>query len=872
MLDFIAWYLLVTLLGWLAFPLAWRLFPSLADRGFSLARALGLLLWGYLFWMLVSLGVIQNDGGGLLLTFLLVAGLSAIALWTIGRRQPLIDGESTVHGPRSIVTWIKSNQRLVICVEIFFFLVFATWAFVRASNPNIETAGGEKTMELAFINALLRSPTFPPHDPWLSGYSISYYYFGYVMTAMLAKAAATPGAVAHNLMLSLVFALSFIGVYGILYNLLAAWQKHRSSVANQKSPIANQKSSIGLPLLGPLFLLFVSNVAGFLEMLHARGLFWKWDENGVGSSSFWTWLGIKQLDLPPSLPLRWTPDRYLWWWQDSRVLQDYDLAGNFHEIIDEFPAFSYLLGDLHPHVLVMPFGLLVLAVALNLFLGGWDGETDLRLYRLPLRLEGFLFAALALGGLAFLNTWDILVGFTLLAGAYVLARVRAAGWTWQRLRDLFAFGLPLGVLAILCYLPFYTGFASQAGGILPNLETPTRGAHLWVMFGTLFIPLLVYLLYLWRGEKRPANWKAGFGLGLGLALILWLLSWLLALLAKLSMPDFAANYLEARGFISETLFFIAASIRRLEYIASLLTLLALLIPCLAFLSISGQKGGETDASSRSTSDLQPSTITLPPTPFVLFMLFLGAVLVLTPEFVFLRDLFGNRMNTIFKFYYQAWILWSLAAAFGIVVLLHELRGAWKWAWGIGLGLVLIVGLAFPVFGLPNKTNGFQFPAFQAAYEAAVAAGAPTPLSTAASVWTLDGARLFHRQYPDDAAAADWLSTAPFGVVAEAVSIHTYSNYSRISAYSGLPAVLGWPGHEDQWRGGSAEQGTRKQDVDRLYQTNSWEEARLILAQYNIRYVVVGTLERNTYRVNESMFQRYLVPVFQSRDVVIYEVP
>jgi uncharacterized membrane protein len=117
-----------------------------------------------------------------------------------------------------------------------------------------------------------------------------------------------------------------------------------------------------------------------------------------------------------------------------------------------------------------------------------------------------------------------------------------------------------------------------------------------------------------------------------------------------------------------------------------------------------------------------------------------------------------------------------------------------------------------------------------------------------------------------------LSTAPFGVVAEAVSIHTYSNYSRISAYSGLPAVLGWPGHEDQWRGGSAEQGTRKQDVDRLYQTNSWEEARLILAQYNIRYVVVGTLERNTYRVNESMFQRYLVPVFQSRDVVIYEVP
>ncbi|MEW6094469.1 MAG: DUF2298 domain-containing protein [Chloroflexota bacterium] len=868
MLDFIAWYLLVTLLGWLAFPLTWRLFPSLADRGFSLARALGLLLWGYLFWMLASLGVIQNDGGGLLLTFLLVAGLSAWTLWKslVTRHSPLLD-------------WLRSNRRLVITVEVLFFLAFAAWAFVRASNPNIETAGGEKTMELAFINAILRSPTFPPHDPWLSGYSISYYYSGYVMTAMLAKATSTPGAVAHNLMLSLVFALSFIGAYGILYNLLAARR-------NRQSSILNRQSSILLPLLGPLFLLFVSNVAGFLEVLHRRGIGWTgqpgdtniWTALGrlahsdLMAYNFWTWLDILHLNDPPSLPLGWIPERYIWWWQDSRVVQDYDLAGNFHEIIDEFPAFSYLLGDLHPHILVMPFGLLVLAVALNLFLGGWEGETDLRLYRLPLRLEGFLFATLALGGLAFLNTWDILVGFTLLVGAYVLARVRAAGWTWQRLRDLFAFGLPLGVLAILCYLPFYMGFASQAGGILPNLETPTRGAHVWVMFGTLFIPLLVYLLYLWRGEKRPANWKAGFGLGLGLALILWLLSWLLALLAKLATPEFAANYLEARGFISETLFFVAASARRLEYIASLLTLLALLIPCLAFLSKSGQKGGETDDSSHSTSDLRPSTITLHPITFVLFMLFLGAVLVLTPEFVFLHDLFGNRMNTIFKFYYQAWILWSLAAAFGSVVLIHELRGAWKWAWGIGLGLVLIVGLAFPVFGLPNKTNGFQLPAFRATYEAAVAAGDPTPFSTAASVWTLDGARLFHRQYPDDAAAADWLSTAPFGVVAEAVG-GQYGDYARISTYSGLPAVLGWPGHEDQWRGTFDEQRQRgESDVPRLYQTNSWDEALAIIQKYDIRYVVVGTLERNTYRVNEFMFQRYLVPVFQSRDVVIYEVP
>ncbi len=124
---------------------------------------------------------------------------------------------------------------MIVIVEVLFFLAFAAWAFVRASNPNIEVSGGEKTMELAFINAILRSPTFPPHDPWLSGYAISYYYFGYVMTAMLAKATGTLGSVAHNLMSALIFALSFIGAYGILYNLLAVWRKRQSGCTCQKS-------------------------------------------------------------------------------------------------------------------------------------------------------------------------------------------------------------------------------------------------------------------------------------------------------------------------------------------------------------------------------------------------------------------------------------------------------------------------------------------------------------------------------------------------------------------------------------------------------------------------------------------------------------
>src|SRR5512136_2658001 len=83
MLSFLAWYLLISLLGWLTFPLAYRLFTKLADRGYALSRALGLLLWGFIFWLLVSLGIVQNDSGGLGLAFALVVGLSFLVL---GRR------------------------------------------------------------------------------------------------------------------------------------------------------------------------------------------------------------------------------------------------------------------------------------------------------------------------------------------------------------------------------------------------------------------------------------------------------------------------------------------------------------------------------------------------------------------------------------------------------------------------------------------------------------------------------------------------------------------------------------------------------------------------------------------------------------------
>ncbi|MGE5072565.1 MAG: DUF2298 domain-containing protein [Anaerolineae bacterium] len=836
MAAFIAWYIIITLLGGLTFPLVHALFPALRDRGYSLARVAGLLIWGYAFWLLNSLGLLQNDAGGVIFALLIVAGLSLASLFLSG--QPFGARKTEIIG------WLRSHLRLIISVEVLFLAAFAFLAFVRAGNPELDNA--EKPMELMFINAILRSPTFPPQDAWLSGYAISYYYFGYVMAAMLAMLTGLTGSVAHNLMTSLVFALAAIGSFGILYNLLSAREAAASKEDPEQPQQADERDSrtIAPALLAPLFLLLVSNLEGFLEVLHRHAVLWT-----ASAQNFWTWLDIKDLNEAPAQPLAWIPDRFWWWWRASRVISDYSLTGNRGEVIDEFPFFSFLHADLHPHVLAIPFNLLAVAVALNLLLGGWRGETRLFGLRLHIRRSGFFAAALLLGGLAFLNTWDILIAAALIIFAYMLFRVHEDGWSWTRLEDMFALGLPLGVLAILLYLPFYFGFSSQAGGILPNLIYPTRGSQLWVMFAPLFIPLLAYLAYLWRGRRWQANWGIALLLVGGLVILLWAFSWILGWLAFTKDPGFAQQYLASQGTPDIATFFEAALSRRFLFIGGLLTLLSLLVPSLAFLLGHPAEADEPTGSQVSSGSRDNGA---PLSSFIFLLILLGGLLVLPPVFVFLRDVFCSRLNTIFKFYYQAWLLWSMAAAFGVAVLLRELRRAWSWLFLGGLLVLLAMSLTYPALAIPNKTNGFK-PGLG---------------------FTLDDFTRIQRNNPDEAAAIQWLRSAPDGVVVEAVPQGggSYTNFARISEYTGLPAVLGWVGHEDQWRGSRAPQGTRQDDIATLYTTPDWQTALAILRKYDIKYVYLGDLERSTYPVQEEKFQKALPQVFHQGNVTIYEVP
>lgn len=861
LLNAFFWYLVIALAGWLVFPLASRIFAFLPDRGLALARPFGLLLWGYAYWLLVSLGVLQNNAGGVLVALLLVAGLSAWQLW----------GRHGADRRQELAAWLRSRRKLVLVTEILFLVMFVFWAVVRAANP--DASGTEKPMELAFINAIMRSPAFPPSDPWLAGYAISYYYFGYVMVAMLALFTGTPGSVAFNLALASWFALTGLAAYGLIYNLLAAWSKGRGIRAGEFV------QELFAPILAPLFVLILSNLEGFLEILHSRGLFWQMNSVG-GTSTFWSWLNIQELVDAPARPFSWVPSRPggIWWWRASRVLQDFDLNGASREIIDEFPAFSYLLGDLHPHVLSMPFVLMAVGLALNVYLRlREDAAQTIRLEEW-VNTPDFWLTALALGGLSFLNTWDFPIYVALFAAAAALAYLARKGWNWDLLSIFFQVALTLGVTGGILYLPFYLGFSSQANGLLPSLVFFTRGIYFWIMFASLLLPILAWLIWLsWKSWQAGHALKLGQGFFAATALIAGL--WLLMILLGVRVLSKDTGIAGIWGAATGSPLLLEALLRRLASPGTWLSLLILLALTWGLIyvgrrpvKVEEQPVGEAPTDEAPVDeapvdeapmnevprpepevepvvDLGPHSPANPANGFVILLILLGAGLVLFPEFFYLRDQFGWRMNTIFKFYFQAWIVWACAAAFTSIVLLREVR---KSIQGILIPLVWIVlvvmALVYPVYGIWDRANKFQ----------------PTH-------WTLDGADYMQRYQPEEMAAIHWLQQAPYGTVLEAADPGaSYTGYARVSTLSGLPTVLGWPGHESQWRGGAKEMGSRQTDIDTLYKAKDWSQASAILQKYQVRYVYIGSLERNKYRPNEALFQQNLKSVFHNDQVSIYE--
>lgn len=765
MLYLIAWWFIIEILGLIALPLTLAFLRNLPGRGYPFAQPLGLLLGGYLFWMSVSLGFLRNSRAGIIFSLFIVALAS---LFFLGLKP------QAWRERGEFVCFFRRERALLLGTEFIFTLAFLAYAFFRAHDPSIDHT--EQPMDFGFINAILRSLTFPPRDQWLSGYAISYYYFGYLLVALLTKLSGIPSGIAYNLALALIFAWTVRCAFGLVYALVRGAE-------------GQEKAALGFGVLGSLLVAFVGNLEGALEFLHAQG----W-----GTEAFWRWVGIENLAEAP-LSRSWNPGFDWWWWRATRIIYDENSIGKLPEVISEFPAFSFMLGDLHPHVMALPFGLLALAIALNLLSEG----------RETIQPSTSILQMLCLGALGFLNTWDFPVYSLLVIAACAFSGYRRGLGGVELLKYVVSFALRLLLGGFALYIIFYVSFRSQAGGFEALFYAKTKLHHYLLFFGLFLCAVLGFLVSLsgaWRGL-----WRAW------LTIFFSLLAGALAVTFVFALP---------RGVLLPALYIALARPWTFFLIALLLSWAG------ALLWQKIQEGAETGPT------------------FALLLICLGLALTYATEFIYLRDSFATRMNTIFKFYYQSWVFLGVASAFGAHWIASKGRGFWRWACLGAFGFLVVVGLYYPAAAFYSKAGGFN----------------REP--------TLDGTAYLQKSRPAEFAAIRWLAenAEEDAIIVEATGCQ-YCERSRVSAWTGIPTILGWPGHERQWRGNNLEAGRREPEVQTIYQSLDVKEVKSLLKKYGVRYVYLSDVERGAYHLSSAQvdkFGLFMDLVYDEGGVKIYK--
>jgi YYY domain-containing protein len=854
----VQWWLLVTVAGAAIMPLCLRLLRNLPDKGYLLARAAGLLLTGFVFWLLAAVGLLRSDGGGVVVAWLIVLIFSLIVYFQGNDSATAFDWR----------TWWRENRSGILVGELVFASMFLAWAIFRAYQNGITYT--ERPMDLAFLSAISRGNTFPPNDPWLSGYSISYYYFGYILAGMLTKASGLATTITYNLWTALLFGLTALTTYGVLYNLVKSRQ--RDVVVDDVNTSASTAVTTSRPgnitailvgLVGVIIIQWMGNwEAALIELPY---------NSGTATQSyldFWD-VNVRQEPLNLAAPLD-LGSTNIDFFRAARSMNDRFLpvAGETGkpertEVINEFPQFSFLLGDNHPHVMALPFTILAIGLALNVLLAT----------RKPNVIETVVYGVLV-GSLVFLNTWDTPIYLAVLVAADVLRRWHLRGrLDRQDWIELVAFGAALVGVMVLAYLPFLANFRSQAGGILPNVIWPTPIQQYLLTFGAL-VPLvaLYLLLEAWRGStSRRMNWSLGVQISVGLLVVLAAGAVLLVVIGSIvpSLREQIDGIIRAAGGIG-TVIPAVISKRFTHILTTVFLVLGLIVVAGRIFSRPARTASAIDA------DVENEPVNVVPaypfaTGFALMLIGAGLAVTLFPEFLYLRDNFGTRMNTIFKFYYAAWTLFAIGSTYGLYSLFADTRLKLpvlpvRVLAGAGAVAAIALGLIYPVYAIRARAGN---------------EGTRVTIDGIETV-TLDGWRTV--VLTDDYAALTCLSNMVGNsevTIAEATD-GGYDTYlgtigaGRTGAFTGMPTVIGWSGHEGQWRGSSygATVGSRPDEIRRLYTDLRMDQVLPILEKYEVDYILYGPVERSADKygsAGEQKFLEFFDVVCESGESRIYRV-
>ena len=812
-------------IGALALPVAFALLRRFPDGGAGLAFPIGLTLVGYGYFTLRVLSVLPAGRGG----YAVMLGLFAIITAIVARSD------------RHFLSTARRVAPGLFAAAGLFTLLFFAFAAFRSYTPDI--AGTEQPMDFMFLNATLESPTYPPNDPWLSGERASYYYFGYLQAGVLTAISGVQPSEGYNLGLAYTFAAAGTGIASLAYALV----RWTVGARGRRWALAAAGTALGL-------LLLAGSLVGVFEYFAAHERY----NDPVYEAFGVDWLlpcppgqqetaANKCYDGPVSpRTTEWYPTQFFWWFSDTRLIPD---------TITETPFFSFLLGDLHPHVMSIPLVLLALAVAAATY------RARRRLTWREHRRRPAAGVALALffGALAFTNAWDILTFSAVFVVAVLVANARPAapgpyspGQAPRRAAppatsvvrlaiDSAGYLAPIFVLAIVAYLPWYREFSSQADGIHAYVGTGTRPAHAFLQFGALLLAAVLVAVFAFRGlTLRDA---APTAMNTAWIPLLPVLAWLAFTAAAGDLPD-AVRDRSGQGWLTIGLYGAITWLLVTAFV-EMVRVRAAAAPAVGFAAT-------------------------------------AALLLLGAELFFIGDVFRAnvpRLNTVFKLGYQAWILLAAGGGVVLVLALREAGRRRPVAWtAIPVAAVALATLATPLLAIPNRT---------AAFGTERDAGITT---------SIDGLSGLARNNPDEYALTRWLrdNTAPGAVVVEAsgrtwvrnpdgqLAIKSlgvdYTDAGRIASRTGRATPIGWPGHEVQWRGDSdarkLEYARRQDAVDRqVYLTRDPAEALAAMHAFAATYVVVASVELRTYPADAlAPFADFLDIAFESGPFRVYRLP
>jgi YYY domain-containing protein len=705
--NIVAWALAVEVLGLAVLPGLRAFFGNRRDSAL-LSRPVGLALVGWCAWALSLALPFGFSRATILLSLVILAGLSLASSRRAGERT---------GGP----FWAREENR----GALYFWVPAAVFLLIRAAVPEI--LGAEKFMDLAFFNSLTRRPEIPPIDPWMSGHTINYYYWGYLLAAAIAKVAGVSPFVAYNLAIPTFAGYSFAA---------AACLGFRLSGGRKVAAIA----------------------AGFVSVFAG---------NLTGALDAWAKPFAKDFD----------------YWHASRVIGKGDT-------INEFPFFTFFHADLHPHLLAFPFFLAAFAIADRWIEAGpgvreQKPAFDSLLRRAPPVLLVTLLVAAAIAA----NPWNgpALALLLVFAGAARTTRGEDLPRLGPAVAGAFV-GLGMLLAALLLTQPYRASYRLPYNGIGRTHAVSGLLEFLGV-WGLLLAVAVVGLLAPASDEEEKGRRRRDFALALACALSVVI------------------------AFAKKT---------------------PALLPILVLGFLAGGAGLRALRRERDRGLVVAA-----------FLCLLALGMIAGCEFVYFKDSYGDqlhRMNTIFKFYHQAWPLLGI----GAVVFAERAWRATGAARSVAFALAAIafLSLLYPLTATVSRLRQKNAP------------------------FSLDARGALGRRNAGDLDAIAWLekNASRTSVLMEA-SGDPYSDYARISSHTGIPTVLGWANHEGLWRSNDSEVGKRLGEIRLFYSTQDPRTAREILDRYRVTHVVLGNLERSTYSSGGVASFPFLQPVHPGNTTV-----